>query len=220
MTSECQDCHTQLYRKQNISEFKSLYNGSKIILIEQHFKPTCSRIASTIHSAKKSKDMIRELGYVELLELCETIPKVKCSQCLLYWNQGIIFCTCGQFLVGRESRRKCNKLRLDAISIPDHVIKKGHSHGARHGKTEEQKEYHIAWNAWKRDAAKELTLKVNISKVFTTAFSETKSIVNHNSNLAGPSKSAKRWTNWQNKITRTISLQRNSRDTKDNGISP
>ena len=30
------------------------------------------------------------------------------------------------------------------------MIKKGRGHGARHGKTEEQKEYHIAWNAWKR----------------------------------------------------------------------
>ena len=61
---------------------------------------------------------------------------------------------------------------------------------------------------------------MNISKVFTIAFSETKSIVNHNSQLAGQYKSAQRWTNWQNKITRTISLQKNSKDTKDNGISP
>ena len=30
------------------------------------------------------------------------------------------------------------------------MIKKGLCHGARHGKTEEQKVYHIAWNAWKR----------------------------------------------------------------------
>ena len=67
-----------------------------------------------------------------------------------------------------------------------------------------------------RDAAKELTLKVNISKVLPNAFSETKSIVNHNSQSDGQNKSAKRWTNWQNKITRTISLQRNSKDTKDN----
>ena len=29
-------------------------------------------------------------------------------------------------------------------------MKKGPTHGARHGKTEEQKEYHMAWNAWKR----------------------------------------------------------------------
>ena len=94
--------------------------------------------------------MIRELGNVELLEFCETIPKVQCSQCLLYWNQGIIYCTCGQCLVESESRRKFNKLRLDALSFPHNVIKNGRCHGARHGKTEEQKEYQKAWNAWKR----------------------------------------------------------------------
>ena len=96
------------------------------------------------------KAMIRELGNVELFELCETVPKVQCSHCLLYWNQGIVYGTCGQFLVDSESRRTFSKLRLDALSIPNYVIKKGRSHGARHGKTEEQKEYHIAWNAWKR----------------------------------------------------------------------
>ena len=31
-----------------------------------------------------SKAMIREMGNVELFELCETIPKVQCSQFLLY----------------------------------------------------------------------------------------------------------------------------------------
>ena len=30
------------------------------------------------------------------------------------------------------------------------MIKRGRSHGARHGTTEEQKEYHVAWDAWKR----------------------------------------------------------------------
>ena len=43
--------------------------------------------------SKNSKEMIRELGNVELIELCETIPKVQCSLCLLYWNQGIVYCT-------------------------------------------------------------------------------------------------------------------------------
>ena len=100
--------------------------------------------------SKNSKEMIRELGNVELLELCETFPKVQCSHCLLYSNQGIVYCTCGQCLIDSESRRKFNKLRLDALSIPNYVIKKGRSHGARHGKTEEQTEYHMAWNAWKR----------------------------------------------------------------------
>ena len=53
-------------------------------------------------------------------------------------------------LIDSESRRKFNKLRLDALAIPNYVIKKGPTHGARHGKTEIQREYHQAWNAWKR----------------------------------------------------------------------
>ena len=49
-----------------------------------------------------------------------------------------------------EPRRKFYKLVLDALSVPHHVIKKGRCHGARHGKTKRQREYHLAWNAWKR----------------------------------------------------------------------
>ena len=40
--------------------------------------------------SEKSKKMIKDVGNVELFELCETIPKVQCSECLLYWNQGVI----------------------------------------------------------------------------------------------------------------------------------
>ena len=76
--------------------------------------------------------------------------KVQCSHCLLHWNQGIVYCFGGQCLIYSESRRKFTKLRLDALSIPNYVIEKGPNHGARHGKTEEQKEYQKAWNAWKR----------------------------------------------------------------------
>ena len=89
--------------------------------------------------SKKSKAMIRELGNVELFELCETIPKVQCSHCLLYWNQGIVYCTFGQCLIDSESRRKFKKLRLDALSFPNYVIKKGPTHGAQHVKTKEQR---------------------------------------------------------------------------------
>ena len=104
--------------------------------------------------SKNSKEMIRELGNVEFFELCETIPTVQCSHCLLYWNQGIVYCTCGQCLIDSESRNNFNKLRLGALSIPNYVIKKGLKHGARHGKTEEQTAYHMAWNAWKRCSKK------------------------------------------------------------------
>ena len=50
-----------------------------------------------------AKAMIREMGKVELFELCETIPKVQCSECLLNWNQGTVYCTCGHLLVESES---------------------------------------------------------------------------------------------------------------------
>ena len=117
--------------------------------------------------SNNSKEMIRELGNVELFELCETRPTVQCPQCLLYWNQGIIYCTCGQFLFESESRRKLNKLRLDAISIPHYVIKKGA----------------MPWcstpaklkNRKRTPYGLECVEEMNISKVFTIAFSEIKS---------------------------------------------
>ena len=99
LISEYQDCHMQLRKKQKTSEFKRLNNV---------YKPF----------SKNTKEMIRELGNVELFDLCETTPKVQCSQCLLYWNQGIVDCTCGQGLIEIESSRKFHKLWLDALSIP------------------------------------------------------------------------------------------------------
>ena len=91
------------------------------------------------------------MGNVELFELCESTPRVQCSQCLLHWNQGLVHCICGHFLVESESSRKFNKLSLDALSIPHYVIKKGRLHGAQHCKTEEPLSPSRAW----RDAAKE-----------------------------------------------------------------
>ena len=75
--------------------------------------------------SEESKVMIRELGNVELFELCETIPKVQCSECLLDWNQGIVYCTCGHLLRESESIQIFHQWRLDAFSIPNYVILKG-----------------------------------------------------------------------------------------------
>ena len=94
--------------------------------------------------------MIREMGNAELFELCGTIPKVQCSECLLYWNQGIIYCTCGHLLKESESSPNVHQWRLDAFSIPHYAIRKGRHRGARHGETEAQKEHFIAHNARKR----------------------------------------------------------------------
>ena len=118
-------------------------------------------------------------------------------------------------MVDKESRRKFHKLRLDAISIPNYVIKKGRSHGAGHGKTEEQKDYQSG-----KDAARKLTLKVDILQVFTIDFSEIQFIVNHNSQSDGQNKSAKSGMNLHKRTIHIISLQKNREDTKDNRISP
>ena len=53
--------------------------------------------------SEESKVKIREMGNVELFELCEKFPKVQCTECLLYWNQGIVYCTCGHLLNEREA---------------------------------------------------------------------------------------------------------------------
>ena len=90
------------------------------------------------------------MGNVELFELCETIPKVQCSECLLYWNQGIVYCTCGHLLRENKSSRHLHRWQWDILSIPNYVIKKGRPHGNRHGKTEAQKEHFIAHNPRRR----------------------------------------------------------------------
>ena len=94
--------------------------------------------------------MIREMGNVELFELCEAIPKVQCPECLLYWNQGIVYYTCGHLLKESESSQMFNQWRLDAFSIPHYVITKERPRGARHGRTEAQKQHFLAHNARRR----------------------------------------------------------------------
>ena len=161
-------------------------------------RPTCSRI---IHNpfSENSKAIIREFFYVELFELCETFPKEQCSHCLHYWNQGVIYCTCGHFLVESESSRKSNKLRLDALSIPHYVIKRGATHGVLNTARPRYKE-NTTWLGMRgRDAARKLTLKVDILHVFTIDFSEIQLIVNHNSQSDGQNKSAKSGMNLRKK---------------------
>ena len=75
---------------------------------------------------------------------------MQCSQCLLYWNQGVIYCICGHLLVESESSQNFSQWRLDALSIQHYVIKKGRPRGARHGKTDAQKEHFVSHIARKR----------------------------------------------------------------------
>ena len=59
----------------------------------------------------------------------------------------MICCICGHFLVESESSQIFCQKRLDALSIPHYVIKKERPPGARHGKTDAQKEHFAAQRA-------------------------------------------------------------------------
>ena len=55
----------------------------------------------------ESKQMIHEVGNIELCEVLDTEPKTQCKVCLSYWNIGIVYCTCGHFLrKGTEVNKK------------------------------------------------------------------------------------------------------------------
>ena len=101
----------------------------------------------------ESKAMIREMGNVELFELCETIkpiPKLQCSKCFLYWNQGTVYCTCGHLLVESESSHNFSPMATGCFLNPELRHQEERPRGARHGKTEAQKEHFVAHNARKR----------------------------------------------------------------------
>ena len=46
----------------------------------------------------ESKQMIRDVGNIELCELLETEPKTQWKVCFSYWDIGMVYCTCGHFL--------------------------------------------------------------------------------------------------------------------------
>ena len=84
----------------------------------------------------ESKAMIREMGNVELFELCETIPKVQCF--------------CGHLLRESESSQNFHQWRLDAFSIPHDAIKRRDLVVLGTAKTDAQKEHFVVHNARKR----------------------------------------------------------------------
>ena len=76
----------------------------------------------------ESKQMIQDVGNIELCELLATEPKTQC--------------TCGHFLlIERGANQEFINYTMDLLSVPEYVIKKGRPHGHRHGKKLGDKEY-------------------------------------------------------------------------------
>ena len=95
--------------------------------------------------SQESKEMIHEVGNIELCELLDTEPKAQCKVCLSYWDVGIVYCTCGHFLRnGTEENKKFVQYTMDLLSIPNYYIEKGRPHGHRYGKEPGDHEHYIA----------------------------------------------------------------------------
>ena len=101
-------------------------------------KHPCSPISEEskqmIHSGKRG--MFRTVQHLS--------PQNPCPYCLKFWTEGILYCDCGTCLVPAELTRKLSGESFDALTVPSFVIDKGGGRGARHGKSEAQREYHQA----------------------------------------------------------------------------
>ena len=165
--------------------------------------------------------MSRELANVELFELCETSTRSTMFPTVLFIGiKGLCIALADNaWFTANPEESLPDKDWMHSLS-QNYVVKKGATHGARHGKTEVQREYHMAWNAWKRCCKKVGSQGEPFTQVFTIDFSEIQFIVNHNSrNRMVRTKSTKSGMNLQQqKIIQTNSLQRKRADTRDNGI--
>ena len=192
LISECQDCHTQLWKKQNISRVQELVQkGSKIILIEQHFKPICSRITSTIHSStfrrrSSANWVMRSYSSCAKLHQKYNVPNV-----LVHWNQGIVVLPLADtawFTTNPEESwtnwdwmHSLSRIAWSRKALPMVL-------DTARPKYKES----TVWPGMRgRDAVRNSTPKVNIPQVFTIDFSEIQFIVNHNSQSDGQNQSAK-----------------------------
>ena len=136
--------------------------------------------------------MVRDLGNVELFELCETIPKVQCKECLLYWSGGIVNCTFGHLLKVKPTEAPFNV--HCTLSQFNCVINTEGPHDHRLGRPK-NKENIILPIIWERDAKREGL------KGFTIVSSKIPYFVNLNSKLIELKKSVSRWTRTRRKIS-------------------
>ena len=153
LTSEYLDCHILLWNKLRTVRVRELVKK-----IENH--PHRQSLPGDLQQKKANnpfstttKQMIQDVGNVELFELFETDPKTQCKECLSYWSEGTVYCTCGHLLKESAANRGVIQYTLDLLSIPEYVIKMGRLHGHRDGKTPGKKEL-SGPTIWKRDVSR------------------------------------------------------------------
>ena len=203
LTSEYPDCHILLWSKLRALVFEELVKK-----IENH--PDRHALQLDLQQNKAynpfsttTKQMIQDVGNVELFELFETDPKTQGTACLSYWSDG------GRLLHMRASvERKCKATRgviqdtLDLLSIPNYVIKKGRPHGHRHGKTPER-EYHQAHNLEKE------MHQEGLSRDRRSASWKILNFMHPSSNMIAIKRSVSKWTSLRTRISHTTWSKKN-----------
>ena len=127
VTSEYLDCHILLWNKLRTLVFVSSYPHRHTFQRDLQQNKAYNPFSTT------TKKMIQDVGNVEIFELFETDPKTQCTECLSYWSEGIVFCTCGHLLKEIVANRGFIELTLVLLSIPEYVSKKGRLHCHRYG---------------------------------------------------------------------------------------
>ena len=61
--------------------------------------------------SQESKEMIHEVGHIDLCELLDMEPKAQCKVCLSYWDVGIVYCTCGHRLDFKQGLSTLRQLK-------------------------------------------------------------------------------------------------------------
>ena len=167
-----------------------------------------------IPSSEKSKKMIRDMGNVELFELCETIPKVQCSECFFTGIQASFTA-----LVGISWERE--RINPAEISSDGHwIFSQSRTMSLRRGdllvrgmgrlKNKDNTILHIIWE---RGASKE------VLKEFKIVSRKIQHFVNRHSALIDMKKCASRWTRTRRKISPIVCRKTSALDTKRIGGS-
>ena len=123
---------------------------------------TCSSTRPTSKSIIESlnqewKQMVHEIGNIELCELLDVEPRAQCTMCLSHWDVGIVHCTCGHYF----SRNRVEQSAPWISSIPNYYMKKGRPLEHRHGKKPWDHEYYCIANTLKEKCKKKNFLGVH-----------------------------------------------------------
>ena len=74
--------------------------------------------------SKESQDVIADVNNTEIFELCENSSTQQCLDCNVYWEIGIICCSCGRNMKSSRTSTEFDRNNRNVTSIPGYVIKK------------------------------------------------------------------------------------------------